>query len=52
MNVNELQIAVAETAGTEIVVTDAATLCLFSKALAFRKIKSTDFCFHARFSIF
>ena len=51
MNVNELQIAVAETAGTEIVVTDAEsreTACEFLKAVKAQMKKVTDFWAEAK----
>lgn len=51
MNVNELQIAVAETAGTEIVVTDAATretACEFLKAVMAQKKRVIDFWAEAK----
>ena len=51
MNVNELKIAVAETAGTEIVVTDAETreiACEFLKAVKAQMKKVTDFWAEAK----
>ena len=51
MNVNELQIDVAKTAGTEIVVTDAATrevACEFLKAVKTQMKRVTDFWAEAK----